>query len=179
MTNTRDKLNETKYFLNEMNRVCLNPDHFRYTLTAFLSASRSITQIMQAEFSNEVDFPEWYKQKQEELQKDSALKYLHAQRRLSYHARPILQYPIGITEQITEGKRVNAFLTGTGGTLVHSTFLDHPRLLPSTDVKYFFDDIPEKDVIIICQDAVNTLGKIVEECEIKFRDGNTSNFKFV
>ncbi len=162
-----------------MKKVTLNPDFFRYELTAFLSALRSVTFIMQKEFSKEVGFEEWYKEKQGLMKNDAVLKYLHRQRTLTHHIYPILQYPIGITEQISEGKRVNAVLTGTGGSLVHSTYLTYPRLKPIGEVKYYFEEIKEKDVIEICQEGLNILNKIVEECEIKFKGKHSQGFEFI
>jgi len=96
MTNTRDKLNEAVYFIDEMRRVESDPTKFRYELTAFLAASRSITLIMQKEFSKKQGFTDWYNKKQDEMKKNGTLKYLRTQRNISLHMRPILQYPIGI-----------------------------------------------------------------------------------
>jgi hypothetical protein len=110
MTNTRDKLNEAKYFLEEMKRVSLNPDCFRYE-----------------------------------------------------------QYPIGITGQVIDGGIVNTILTGTGSTLTQGAAFTCTRIQPGAERKYFFEEFPEKDVMTICQEAVDTLNKLVEECEIKFR----------
>lgn len=175
MTNTRDKLNEAKFFLEEMRGVSSNSDEFRYMLNAFLAALRSITQVMQKEFSKTPGFLDWYSQKQTEVRNNPMLKYLHAQRELTYHQRPMLPYPIGVMEQITEGKRTNIVLTGTGDTLQHaaSLFMNLPRVRPALNVKYYFSDFAdgEKDVITICQEAVNALEEIVTECESKFSAG--------
>lgn len=172
MTNTRDKLNEARFFLEEMRKASSDCDAFRYRLTAFLAASRSITQVMQKEFSETPGFSDWYSQKQTEMRNNPILKYLHAQRELTYHQRPMLPYPIGVTEQITEGKRTNIVLTGTGDTLQHaaSIFMNLPRVQPVLNVKYYFSDFAdgEKDVITICREAVNALEEIVTECESRF-----------
>lgn len=171
MTNTRDKLNEAKFFLGEMRRVSSDSDQFRYTLTAFLAASRSITQIMQKEFSEKSGFSDWYAQKQSEMENNSILKYLHRQRALTYHERPVLPYPISVTGQIPDGAGVNIVLTGTGSSLdLSSGFVTLPMIQSDTNVKYYFDDISskEKDVITICQEAVNALEIIVVDCEAQF-----------
>ena len=145
MTNTRDKLNEAKHFLEEMKRVSSNPDRFRYELTAFLAASRSITQIMQKEFKRKTRFNGWYKQKQREMKNSPILKYLHRQRTISYHEHPVLPYPISVVDQIRDGNRIYIFLTGTGNSLSLSHVpLLLPTMSPSTSIKYYFDDIPNK-----------------------------------
>lgn len=175
MTNTRDKLNEAKYFLEEMRRVSSDPDKFRYELTAFLAASRSITLIMQKEFPGKTGFTDWYAQKQREMENNHTLKYLLRQRNISHHERPVLSYPITVAGQSTNSAGMSIILTGTGSNLdLTSSFVILPVIQPATSVRYYFDDIPteEKDVITMCQEAVNALEIIVIECENKFF-GNT------
>jgi hypothetical protein len=171
MTNTRDKLNEAKYFLEEMKRVFSEPDKFRYTLAAFLAASRSITLIMQNEFSGKDGFKDWYSQKQIEMRNSSVLKYLHRQRNIVHHEHPMLQYPISITGQSFSNTDMQIAVSGTGSNLDLSIgLLSFPAIKPSLSVTYYFDDITnkDKDVIAICQEAINTLEAIVIECESKF-----------
>ena len=171
MTNTRDKLNEAKHFLDEMKRVSSDPAKFRYELTAFLAASRSITLIMQKEFSERSGFADWYTQIQGEMEKNGILKYLHRQRNISHHERPILQYPIGITEQNTTSLGMNVVLAGTGSSInLSSNFAVTPTRLPVSKIVYHFDDMLDggKDVITVCQEAINALEFIVDKCEEKF-----------
>ena len=171
MTNTRDKLNEAKHFLAEMKRVSSDINKFRYELTAFLNASRSITQIMQKEFSEKDGFAEWYGQKQIDMQGNGTLKYLHRQRSISFHEHPILSYPIQVTSQTSEATHMRVALTGTSSSInLTSGFVVLPIMKPVVSVKYYFDDIPteEKDVITICQEAVDAFEPIVDECERKF-----------
>lgn len=170
MTNNRDKLNEAKHFFEEMKRVSSDPNKFRYELTAFLAASRSITLIMQKEFSDKTGFTEWYVQKQNEMKNNPILKYLHRQRNISHHEHPVLQYPISITEQSSSGTGMRIVLTGTGSSIdLSSGLVTFPMIYSATTITYYFDDIPrDKDVITICQEAVNALEAIVVECETKF-----------
>lgn len=175
MTNTRDKLNEAKYFLGEMRRVSSDSDQFRYALTAFLAAIRSITQIMQKEFSEKTGFTDWYAQKQSEMENNPTLKYLHRQRNISHHERPVLPYPISITGQSANSAGMSVVLTGTGSSIdLSSGLVTLPIMQPAANVKYYFDDIPrnEKDVVTICQEAVNALEIIVVDCEAKFYGDN-------
>ena len=168
MNNTWDKLKEAKHFLEEMKRVSHDSDKFRYELTAFLAASRSITQIMQKEFSEKPGFTSWYTQKQKDMENNPTLKYLHRQRSITFHERPVLSYPITITNQVTNSAGMRIILTGTGSSVsLASVYFPPPVIQPTTTVKYFFDDIPndEKDVITICQEAINALEAIVTECK--------------
>ncbi len=172
MTNTRDKVNETKHFFEEMKRISPQTDTFRYTYTAFLAALRSITQIMQKEFSGADGFSAWYETKQKEMGENSVLKYLHKQRSLTYHERPAIIYPIGVTKQIAQNNQISYMLSGTGDTLQRNQtfFQPFPQYASVIEVKYYFSDFTDsdKDVITICQEAVWALEKIVAECESKF-----------
>ncbi|MBU4252018.1 MAG: hypothetical protein KKC39_04275 [Candidatus Omnitrophica bacterium] len=172
MTNSRDKLNEAKYFLEEMRRTSSDPDKFRYELTALLAASRSITLIMQKEFSGKTGFDDWYIHKQSEIKKNPTLKYLHRQRDISHHEHPVLQHNFDATAQITDSKSTNIILTGTGSSIgiLSSPFANYTKIYPGISVKYYFSDFAdkEKDVIDLCQEAIDTIESIVNECENKF-----------
>lgn len=50
MSDTREKLQESEYFLGLMTLTQAERDTFKYNLSAFLSASRSVTLIMQKEY---------------------------------------------------------------------------------------------------------------------------------
>jgi len=52
MTNTRIKLEEAKYFFKRMNEEVANRDPFKYNLSAFLAAARSVTFVMHSEFKH-------------------------------------------------------------------------------------------------------------------------------
>ena len=61
VTDTMDKLNEAKYFLKSMNDNTPEREAFKYNLSAFLAAARSVTFIMQKEFDSIKGFKDWYK----------------------------------------------------------------------------------------------------------------------
>ncbi|MCD6209368.1 MAG: hypothetical protein J7J01_00480 [Methanophagales archaeon] len=50
-TDTREKLLEARYFLEQMKERQSDQDAFKYNLSAFLAAARSVTLIMQKEFA--------------------------------------------------------------------------------------------------------------------------------
>jgi len=67
MSDTRQKLEEAKYF-------------FKYNLSAFLSAARSVTLIMQKEFGKVSDFKDWYTEKQSMMRSDETMRLLNNKR---------------------------------------------------------------------------------------------------
>jgi len=69
MNNTEDKLSEAKYFLERMKEHVMDREAFRYNLSAFLTAFRSVTFIMRKEYNKISEFEEWYRKKQIEMKK--------------------------------------------------------------------------------------------------------------
>ncbi|MFA5835303.1 MAG: hypothetical protein WDA22_17620 [Bacteroidota bacterium] len=57
MTNTERKLDESRYFLNQLNP---RDPFFDYILSAFLNAARSTTWIMRFEFGKVTGWEEWF-----------------------------------------------------------------------------------------------------------------------
>ncbi len=63
MTNTRQKFEQTKYFLERMVEEVTNREPFKYNLSAFLSVARIATFVMQSEYKNIPSFSEWHKER--------------------------------------------------------------------------------------------------------------------
>ena len=59
MTSTERKLDESKYFLEQLNP---NLPYFDYILSAFLNAARSTTWVMRHEFSKIKGWEKWFKE---------------------------------------------------------------------------------------------------------------------
>ena len=175
MTNVRDKLNEAIFFLEEIKVRTFDPLNLRYSLSAFLSAIRSVGYIMEEEFSKRPDFSEWYTQKWNEMKNDPILKHMYTQKDIATHRHPIV-YPINATEQNITDARMNIIISSTGSSTLTSKNVTFP-VVPSaiTTVKYYFDEIvsKEKDIIAVCQEAIDMIESIVNECESKF--GKTSS----
>lgn len=55
----RGKLREARYFLDRMKETKTGPE-FKYNLSAFLSAARSVTFYLQKEYREDEEFDEWY-----------------------------------------------------------------------------------------------------------------------
>lgn len=57
MTSTERKLDEARYFLDQLD---INEPYFDYILSAFLNAARSTTWIMRYEFQNVEGWEDWF-----------------------------------------------------------------------------------------------------------------------
>jgi hypothetical protein len=68
VSDTRFKLQEAVYFLNQMKSNIDNRTHFIFNLIAFVAAGRSVTFVMQSEFTRKVGpFAKWYSKNVDEV----------------------------------------------------------------------------------------------------------------
>jgi hypothetical protein len=84
-----EKFGEAIYFLNQMVESVNNVRRFPYHLSAFLSALRSTTFYLQAQFSGDEEFTTWYARIQDELKADAALRRLNELRVEAVHKNPV------------------------------------------------------------------------------------------
>lgn len=80
----RDKFEEADFFLCQMKKT-RGTSQFRYYLSAFLSASRSITLYLQKQFSDYDGFQEWYNKKQEWMKSDVVFQFIDENRDYVVH----------------------------------------------------------------------------------------------
>jgi len=176
MSNTRTKLDEAKYFLTRMAEEVANREPFQYNLSAFLAAGRSVTCIMQKEFSKFVGFMQWYNSTLEVMNSDSLFKLMNKKRVMTIHQKPIRpRGHIDVTSKSTVSisEHVVEVLTCKDGTTkrIEGTPSTSPSPKESkTEIVYhwFFEDIPDKNIITLSQEYIAKLESLVKECEDKF-----------
>jgi hypothetical protein len=73
VSDTRFKLQEAEYFLEQMKNNVDNYAHFAFNLSAFVSATRSVTLVMQYQYKIRVNTEEsssiWYRENVQEVLK--------------------------------------------------------------------------------------------------------------
>src|SRR5262245_35470516 len=74
------KFREAIYFFNRMVQTRTNVYVFPFHFSAFLSALRSVTFYLQAQFSENSAFKSWYQAKQDQMRDDPLLRMLKAMR---------------------------------------------------------------------------------------------------
>ena len=163
-----EKLTEAKYFLTKMNESIDDRTVFKFNLSAFLSAGRSVTFYLQTECNK------WYSKKQVEIGKDPLLKFFNQKRRMVVHIKTIevrghheitLHDSIGVSDSVTiELKDANGNIIQTG------TYTSEPKSVPQekTDEpkithKWFFTDFNETEIIPLCSKYIESLQAIVDE----------------
>ena len=81
-----ERLLEAQYFVSRLGDRESNPDHFKYELNAFLTASRSATLLLQKEMKKRVPrFDDWWEKQRDKMRSDAAMKFFHELRNYSQH----------------------------------------------------------------------------------------------
>jgi len=70
-----DKVKEADFFLEKLNQASTNFNEARFYFSAFVTATRSITFVLQTAIINDIKFMEWYNQKQTELKSDPLARF--------------------------------------------------------------------------------------------------------
>ena len=96
------KLLEANYFANHLRH--LEGDSFFYELSAFLSAARSVTFYVQKEMDDVPEFDAWWKEQQDLMRSDPAMKFFVDLRNISLKEQQIRM--VGTVEQDPNGAAV-------------------------------------------------------------------------
>ena len=164
---TRNKLHEAEYFLDQMKVVYQRHDEFRWNLSAFLSAARSITFYMQKQYKRQKGFAEWYCQKQTKMMADPELVYLNKARVEALKKEPVLTVA-AMKDQFI----MDAYLVKEGEPIpekVRKVKPKPPVQSGPTTVRRFFPKFRDIDILDYSKNQLDKLAKIVDECEQRFR----------
>ena len=84
----RDKIQEAEFFLEEMKETTDSED-FRFYLSAFLSASWAIFDLLGTEWSSKDEFEEWYSEEKTRFKTNPFLKFMwRARNGVCHYGRP-------------------------------------------------------------------------------------------
>lgn len=176
MTNTKSKLLEAKYFLECMKENSFDRDMFKYNLSAFLAAARSVTLIMQKEFNKVCGFKKWYTEKQFKMQNDKTMTLLNSKRNMTIHQQSVTPHAhvnVGIVERLTVSDSISFVITHKDGTVERGGDDHIPPITPTKiDVTYkwqwYFEELPEKYIVTVCKEHIFKLETLVTECESSY-----------
>ncbi|MDH5704314.1 MAG: hypothetical protein OEY99_08875 [Aigarchaeota archaeon] len=177
VTKTSEKLLEAKYFLDRMTENQAERDAFKYNLGAFLSAARSVTLRMQSEFGNVPGFTDWYNVQRDRMKADDKMKILNAKRVATIHQEsvdPHAHVHVSITEHMLVSDSVSVDVIRADGTEKRhystppSPPPDPTETVSTVEWRWYFEEIPDMDVITVCKEHVSKLEYIVTECERLF-----------
>jgi len=176
MSDTREKLNEAKYFLNQMIEKQADRDGFKYNLSAFLTAARSVTWFMQNEFGKKRGFKVWYAKKQTEMKNDEIMRFLNEKRVKTIHRKPIdprVNVKVSMHDRIGLSSSVSIIVTRPDGTIMSRQSKPAKKPTPAktenaVEWGMYFDEMPKKDIVTVCKEHIVKLDTLAVDCESKF-----------
>jgi hypothetical protein len=162
MKDTFDKLDEAKYFLSQLKVNIINVSKFKYNLSAFLSAIRSVTFFLQKECGHLPGFKEWYSEKQESMKKDPCMTFFNEKRISEIHIqRNPLRKETKVTyhDEVSLVDSVIVFLVRSDGSAdirqsgpgVHKM---GEKVEPKAEHLWYFEDFKDKDLIQLCEEHI-------------------------
>jgi hypothetical protein len=196
MSTAREKLLKAEYFLQRMRENSSDRDAFKYNLSAFLSAVRSVRWVMRSEHRNKCSFKQWWKSKKKwaglkngEKLSDitdpirAANVFFDETRNITIHTRsvqPHAHIAVEIPSSINFTDNVEPVLVHADGTR-ERTEANEPQSPPASEPtdtetrvewRWYFEDLPPivdaQDVITLSEQHVGRLEAFVSECENRF-----------
>lgn len=163
------KLNETEYFLRGMQREKNEPDHFRYELSAFLSAARSVLQYACKEAESKQGGQKWYDQHMQ----DRVLRFFRKERNLDIHKRPTrsnAEYHVRVVDNVYVVDPLPP-VTAQGDVVRMDPRSAGPDSLGSetVNVDYYFGNWQNgnSEVLALCRDYLIRLQTVVADGRAK------------
>ncbi|MFC1968072.1 hypothetical protein ACFLVX_01610 [Chloroflexota bacterium] len=158
---------------------------FIANLNAFVSASRSVTLVMQKELKSVRGFKDWYDKKKHEMSRDPDFKFFNTLRVDTVHVRPFnmpstytTRFQGGFTASGGKTMEIPLGIVDDRGNIVtndqESVLIDGKPfhgVKRSTVRNYFFIDKPGEDALNRCEKYLQKLGNIVVECRRMFSPG--------
>src|SRR5215207_3942563 len=181
----REKLLEAQYFLQRMRENSSDRDAFKYNLSAFLSAARSVRWYLYREHENKPNFKQWWNSKEQwaGLKKDQNLSditdpvraanvFFDMTRNLTIHersVRPRAKVDVEMTAQSTVIPSMEYVVIRADGTRDRGEANDpdppavHKRAdtEPTVEWRWYFEGLPpvveENDVITLSEEHLGRL----------------------
>lgn len=192
---TEQKYNEAEYFLGMMKENYENRQSFKYNLSAFLSAARSITFVLQNERPKNPESKEWYTKKQKWMKEDvrNALFTFFVNKRNCVLKEGVInpQAEISITVDvaIVASLDIEAVVRDAEDHLKNHEYSESsakpkpaskPNGIEETKNKWFFKDwqYTDEDIITLCERYLKELNIIVEEAKSKFGEADNPRMEY-
>jgi len=137
----QEKLLEAEHFLARLAKS--DGLEFQFELNAFLSASRSVSFVLQKAMAGVTGFSDWYAEKQAAMKLDAAMRYFLELRNVSQKQGPV--------------SFVGGSLPGGGWTY---RFVGHPHDVPP--------DLTGVDISASCAAHLAKLGQLLLDCSRAF-----------
>jgi len=164
------KINEARYFLNQLSSLAEDRTAFNFTLSAFLAAARSVLQYAFKEATQKPGGQAWY---DGQLAGKPIVNFFKDKRDISIHKEPLspsAKIGVSITETIAVSDTFSVTVRRNDGTIEED---NSPRTSPTpipsttesvTTYEYLFSDWSGgEDVITLCQMYLADVEAIVHD----------------
>jgi hypothetical protein len=182
-TRTEFKLEEARFFLRHVEHHWRNVPEVDFYLSAFVSAARSVTWVMVAEFERTTGWREWYDAKNPDPKVRALLREMTNLRNRSVKSKPVRTRTtarvIVAPEHLTP--EVLAFLNGGAKGQVNLEALDPSNtrfllkqgehVLAPVTLEHAEHHLPEfagRDAKDVCSEYLSELEALVAECVARF-----------
>lgn len=172
-----DKVLEAKYFLDRMRLNTANPPVFKFNLSAFVSAARSVTLHLQKEATWKPEHEKWYEDHRDELATDATCRFFKELRNAELHVRNTgtqakgvkVVYTVPSDPLPTDAPRP-AVVHGEPVSLVPLVGIFHPVTTSEPGLMFQvwaweFEARPGEDLIALCSEYITILQEFVERFE--------------
>jgi hypothetical protein len=172
--NEKEKLAEANFYLSKMNEEKNNSEHFKFYLSAFLSASRCVLQYAWNEIKSNNHLL-WYN---DYVSKHPPLGFFKERRDINIHSSPVnpsLNVNVKLYDSITMSESVRIIKRDKDGNVISDETFEGSKPAEvntenrgSVDYIYTFDEWSgNEDVPTLCQTYLNELLKFTAEAQSK------------
>jgi len=177
---SHDKLQEAHYFIHEMVDKYHQPDEFRFSLSAFLQASRSVTLFLQVEAAASPAVRQWYERTaQPQLATDADLKILNSLRvqtvhraalavnshaTIGYYRYGMCRLTLPMVQMAPDTDGFTALIMAR--MLVDGLPLANPQRVWSgeeigVDRQWVLEELPGREITKVCIDTLEKLRRVI------------------
>ena len=168
-----EKLEEAKYFYSKMIEEKEDRDNFRYNLSAFLSAARSVLQYALEEARPKRGGLQWYN---DCVSTSTISQFFRDKRDISIHTDPIrprVDYDLTIKDTLHLSESLSIVVRDKYGNIKHQYSSGEAKRKPkpkqpgtpaTLKIKHKFDDWSgSQDILTLCQMYIQELEDIIKD----------------
>ncbi len=181
LEDTKHKVEEASFFLVQANSLVTEPTLLGYCLSAFVSAARSVTWVMQREFGKNQEYKSWYQKRQKEMKNDNIFLLFRELRNITIKegkleftrivTREIEEPPITVHDErgfevIRDGKvikKTKPFEHVTNPVSENSSFANLEQPKPS--IRVILENAPDNEGMELCTKYLKKISDLVSEAE--------------
>lgn len=165
-----DRLNQTRYFLDRVKENVHDSFAFECNLFAFIVSGRSVTEMLEKEFSKVSGFKDWFDRTWEMMMSDDDFRFFKKERDFVVHRRGLdmaqkiarhISVPLVTSETVRVGKLKSVVKL--------SPRRDAPPPVVTKSSWWFFEDRPRDDAVALCEQYVVILDDFIRLFNERFR----------